>query len=48
MEGETNNEFGFSNGIGSNNFNMKFGNINTKYNIDEKKTNMNIVVERIN
>ena len=48
MGGEANNEFGFSNGIGSNNFNMKFGNINTKFTLDKKKTNLNIVVERIN
>jgi len=48
LGGETHNEMGFSNGIASNNFNMKFGNINTKFKFDEKKTNMNIVVERIN
>ena len=48
LEGEANNEMGFSNGIASNYFIMKFGNINTKFTFDEKKTNMNIVVERIN
>ena len=48
LEGETHNEMGFSNGIASNYFIMKFGNINTKFTFDEKKTNMNIVVERIN
>ena len=48
MGGETHNEMGFSNGIASNHFNMKFGFINTKFTFDEKKTNLNIVVERIN
>ena len=48
LEGEAHNEMGFSNGITSNNFNMRFGNINTKFAFDEKKTNMNIVIERIN
>jgi len=48
LKGEMHNEMGFSKGISSNNFIMKFGNINTKFTFDEKKTNMNIVVERIN
>jgi len=48
LKGEMHNEMGFSKGISSNNFIMKFGNINTKFAFDEKKTNMNIVVERIN
>ena len=48
FEGEAYNEFGFSNGISSSYFIMKFGNINTKFSFGEKMTNMNIVVERIN
>ena len=48
LEGEAYNEMGFSNGIASNHFIMKFGNINTKFTLNEKKTNTNIVIERIN
>ena len=48
LEGETHNEMSFSNGIASNYFIMKFGFINNKFTFDEKKTNLNIVVERIN